>query len=73
MQQQGIRSTKPRPTPVDPAIPIATSLDIAPAQETQIAKTNDVYATIVSEDKVKKSYSDQTGKFLHQSFYPSCT
>ena len=63
MQQQGIRSTKPRPAPIDPAIPIATSLDIAPAQEPQNAKTNDVYVTIVSEEDVKKSYSDQTGIF----------
>ena len=67
MQQQGIRSTKPRPAPIDPAIPIATLLDIAPAQEPQNAKTNDVYVTIFSEDDVKKSYSDQTGKFPHQS------
>ena len=65
MQQKGIRSTKPQP--IDPAIPIETSLDIAPTQEPQNIKTDDIYITIVSEESAKKSYSDQTGKFPHQS------
>ena len=67
MQQQGIRSTKEKPPPIDPAIPIETSLDIAPSQEPQNRKTNKVYVTIVTEENVKKSYSDQTGRFPHQS------
>ena len=67
MQQQGIRTTKLKPVQINTAIPLATSLDIAPTQEPQNMKTNNVYVTIVTEENVKKSYSDQTRKFPHQS------
>jgi hypothetical protein len=62
MQQQNLQSTK---SPV--ALPLATSLDIDPAQEPQNQATNNVFAFLLPTSDIQKSYSDQTGRFPIQS------
>ena len=43
------------------------SLDIIPSQEPNNLRTNIIFATILTETDLRKSYSDQTGKFPVQS------
>jgi hypothetical protein len=59
MQQKNLQSTKP----IAASLPIATSLDVKPAQENQNARTHAVFATVLPSSNLHKSYSDQTGKF----------
>jgi hypothetical protein len=61
-QQQVIQSTK-----ITTDLDLATSLDIIPTQEPNNLRTNVVFATILTETDLRKSYSDQTGKFPVQS------
>jgi hypothetical protein len=58
MQQQNIQSTK-----FSASLDLATSLDIIPSQEPSNPRTNVVFAAILTEAELRKSYSDQTGKF----------
>ena len=62
MEQQNIQSTK-----ITADLDLATSLDIIPSQEPNNLQTNVVFATILTETDLQKSYSDQTGKFPLQS------
>ena len=62
MEQKNIQSTK-----ITTDLDLATSLDIIPFQEPNNPRTNVVFATILTEAELRKSYSDQTGKFLMQS------
>jgi hypothetical protein len=62
MQQHNVRSTK-----ITADLPIATSLDFSPSQEPRNARTNVVFATILTSTDLKKSNSDQTGNFPIQS------
>jgi hypothetical protein len=59
MQQKNLQSTK---TTVAP-LPLATSLDISPAQEPQNATTQNVFVATVTETDIRKSYSGQTSRF----------
>jgi hypothetical protein len=63
MEQKNLQSTKP----ITSALPIATSLDVSPSQEPNNARTHVVFATMLPAAELKKSYSDQTGKFPVQS------
>jgi hypothetical protein len=62
MEQQNIQSTK-----ITTDLDLATSLDIIPTQEPNNLQTNVVFATILTETDLRKSNSDQTGKFPVQS------
>ena len=62
MEQQNIQSTK-----ITSDLDLATSLDIISSQEPSNQRTNAVFATILTETELRKSYSDQTGKFPVQS------
>jgi hypothetical protein len=62
MEQQNIQSTT-----ITTDLDIATSLDIIPTQEPNNLRTNVVFATILTDTDLRKSYSDQTGKFPVQS------
>ena len=62
MEQQNIQSTK-----ITSNLPIETSLDIAPSQEPNNARTNVVFTALLPTNDLKKSYSDQTGRFPVQS------
>jgi hypothetical protein len=62
MEQQKIQSTK-----ITTDLDFATSLDIIPTQEPNNLRTNAVIATILTDTDLRKSYSDQTGKFPVQS------
>jgi hypothetical protein len=64
MEQQNIQSTK---ITADLDLDLATSLDIIPSQEPNNLRMNVVFATILTETDLQKSYSDQTGKFPVQS------
>jgi hypothetical protein len=46
---------------------LATSLDFSPSQKQNNVRTQVVFATILQATELKKSYSDQTGKFPVQS------
>jgi hypothetical protein len=63
MQQKNIQSTRIEASP----LPLATSLDVVPAQETLNAATDNIFITTVNENDICKSYSDQTGKFPARS------
>jgi hypothetical protein len=62
MQQQNIQSTK-----ITADLPIATSLDVSPSREPNNIRTNAVFATVLASTDLRKSYSDQTGRFPVQS------
>ena len=62
MQQKNIKSTK-----LQTSLPMAESLDISPSQDPNNIQTHVVFATLLSHLDLKKSYSDQTGKFPVQS------
>ena len=62
MEQQNIQSTK-----ITANLDLATSLEIIPSQEQSNPRTNVVFAAILIEAELRKSYSDQTGKFPVQS------
>ena len=62
MEQQNIQSTK-----ITANLDLATSLDIIPSQEPSNQRTNVIFAVIRTETELRKSYSDQTGKFPIQS------
>ena len=42
-------------------------IDVNPPQENDNARTYNLYVTIATSSDIIKSYSDQTGKFTHQS------
>jgi hypothetical protein len=63
MEQKNIQSTKTIPA----ALPLATSLDVSPSPEPGNNPTHVVFATILPAMELKKSSSDQTGKFPVQS------
>jgi len=46
---------------------MAVSLDVSPSQEPNNARTHVVFATMLPATELRKSYSDQTGKFPVQS------
>ena len=58
-----IQSTKV----TSPAIPLGTSLDIAPSQEATNAQTHAAFLTLFDTKTFERSYSDQTGRFPVQS------
>jgi hypothetical protein len=62
MQQKNVQSTK-----ITTDLPIATSLDFSPSQDTNNLPTHVIFAMIVPFTKLCKSYLDQTGKFPIQS------
>ena len=64
MQQKNVQSTK-----VTSDLPIATSLDFSPYQEPNNTRTHAVFAfaTVLPMKELRKSYSDQTGRFPIQS------
>ena len=62
MQQKHVRSTM-----TTSSLPIETSLDVCLSQEPNNARTHAVFATILTTMDLRKSYSDQTGKFPEQS------
>ena len=64
MQQKNWQSTKPKITTYPP---LSTPLDIAPPRETDNARTHNLFVTIATSSDIRKSYSNQTGKFPHQS------
>jgi hypothetical protein len=69
MQQKNIKSTKPiQLTSLIPNnLPLATSLNFNPSQETNNTATHVVFTTILPATELQKSYSNQTGKFPVQS------
>ena len=67
MQQKNLRSTKPKDLATLMSLPLSTSLDVAPAQEPSNKPTHNLFVTITSTNLLRKSYSDQTGKFPHVS------
>jgi hypothetical protein len=64
MEQKNLQSTKPI---TSTHLPLTTSLDVSPSQEQNNVRTHVVFATILPATKLRKSYSDQTGKFPVQS------
>ena len=62
MEQQNIQLTK-----LSTNLNLAMSLDIMPSQEASNPRTNVVFAAILTETELRKSYSDQTCKFPVQS------
>jgi hypothetical protein len=58
MKQTNLRSTK-----INPNLPLATSLDFSLSQEPHNACTHVVFTSILSSADIRKSHSDQTGKF----------
>jgi hypothetical protein len=62
MQQKNIQSTK-----LTSNLDMPTSLDFSPSQEPQNLRTHAVFVTIMTATDLRKSYSDQTGKFPVQS------
>ena len=42
-------------------------LDVTPPQETNNVRTHSLFVTIATSYDIRKSYSNQTGKFPHQS------
>jgi hypothetical protein len=64
MEQKNLQSTKPI---TSTRLPLVTSLDVCPSQEQNNVRTHVVFATILPATELRKSYSDQTGKFPVQS------
>jgi hypothetical protein len=64
MEQENLQSTKPI---TSTHLPLVTSLDVSPSQEQNNVRTHVVFATILPATELRKSYSDQTGKFPVQS------
>ena len=62
MDQKNTQTTK-----IDEAIPLNTSLDLSPPQEANNMRSHAVFITIVTTADLRKSYSDQTGRFPIQS------
>ena len=62
MQQCNLNSTK-----LHTSVPLATSLDVQPAQEPLNKETNTMFDLLLPTSDIHKSYSDQTGKFPGQS------
>jgi hypothetical protein len=60
---ENIQSTCIKASP----LPLATSLDVSPAQEPLNATTDNIFITPVTENEIRKPYSDQTGKFPARS------
>jgi hypothetical protein len=58
MQQKNLQSTK-----IPTNLPIATSLDVSPSQEPNNLRTHVVFAIFLPYKELRKSFSDQTGKF----------
>ncbi len=61
-KQKNIQSTK-----ITSDLDMQTSLDFSPSQEPQNKRTHSVFVTIMKATDLRKSYSDQTGKFPVQS------
>ena len=66
--QQNLRSTK-QPWP---AIPLLTSLDIAPHQEPTNPRSHASFVKMIDTKCFERSYSDQTGKFPVKSCRGNC-
>ena len=64
MQQKNWQSTKPK---ITTDLPLSTPIDVAPPQDTNNARTHNLFFTIATSSDIIKSYSNQTGKFPHQS------
>ena len=64
MQQKNWHSTKPK---ITTDIPSSRPIDVDPPQETNNARTHNLYVTIATSSDIRKYYSDQTGKLPHQS------
>ena len=65
MQQKKWQSTQ---TKITTYLPLSTPLDVTPPpQETDNARTHNLFFTIATSSDIRKSYSDQTEKFTHQS------
>ena len=62
MHQRNLNFTK-----LHTSVPLATSLDVQPAQEPWNEDTNKLFALLLPTSDIHKSYSDQTGKFPVQS------
>ena len=62
MQQKNIQSTT-----IATVIPLAESIDFSPSQEPTNPRTNTMYASMVAATNIRRSYSDQTGRFPVQS------
>jgi hypothetical protein len=62
MQQKNAQSTK-----ITTDQPIATSLDVSLSQEPRNKRTHVVFTSILAATDLRKSYSNQTGKFPVQS------
>ena len=58
MQQLNLNSKK-----LHTSVPLATSLDVQPAQEPWNEDTNKLFALLLPTSDIHKSYSDKTGKF----------
>jgi hypothetical protein len=72
-QQNNIPSTKNtqpnnmQSTKITSDLDMQTSLDYSPSQEPQNKRTHSVFITLMKATDLRKSYSDQTGKFPVQS------
>ena len=64
MQQKNWQSTKPK---ITTDLPPTTTINVDPPQETNNGRTHNLYFTIATSSDTRKSYSDQKGKFPHQS------
>ena len=64
MQQKNRQSTKPK---ITTDLPLSTPLDLGPLQETDNVRMYNLFVTIATSFDIRKSYSDQIGKFPHQS------
>jgi hypothetical protein len=62
-QQKNMQSTK-----ITSDLDMQTSLDFSPSKEPQNKRTHSAFLTIMKTTDLRKSYSDQTGKFPVQSF-----
>jgi hypothetical protein len=63
MEEKNLQSTKPI---TSTHLPLVTSLDVSPSQENNVC-THVVFATILPATELRKTYSDQMGKFPVQS------
>ena len=64
-QQKNVQSTKGNK--ITTYLPLSTSLDINPAQESINQHTHIIFIALEPCSGLRKSYSDQTGKFPHIS------
>ena len=57
MQQNNWQSTKPE---ITTDLPSSATIDVAPPQENDNARTHNLFVTIVISSNIRKYYSDQT-------------